>query len=1417
MENRKTETVTLHFDLSHLSHLPDQQQRFQFHPLGKRTVLKPHTDQTRKLHLQKNTALGAIPAQHHGRFSHFAEDVEMPADAVGLHRITYPSSNPEALTEETAVEFRHIPSHEVRRAVRAMRLRGDLTVPSILAHYGVTRLAEEDLEEAHVQASVGVNYIKTALSIVMSHPELASLVPKDHYEIAESIVAKLPSFTQLWQYLSTHPDSWYEQTYVKDPNGKVMEPAPDLTDKDGNPVKWPTKNIGGKDVPVIPQHNLTGGLEAATLPVLQEALQALKQKPWAQGSHWTTQHGVTSKARTQEPPKPAPLAMAAATPAKADWTVKNITSHYGLDLYADSLEYTAPTEPNTGALKVKVKNWPNRGLGVYVQFVKPGKEGDVPIDDPAGWKEVLPGFLQGWLEKSENKKYLQHIGAGNVFFGVPVWTDPVELSFPMPDEATGVNVMLGGLGHGRYDMDVDWPGLVYTCVSSYGIPMVLSAISVGVSSTKWYMEFFDDTENVVILLGVGFGPFTAAVGAGAAFYNAKAVLSSAAQFVAGLIFSAALKQLAVKVTGYTTSMEIMENVPIVGRALQIASIASAIADMIATSVEVALSPATYILQAKRSMNLGVSVKPDPTHGTSTQTPIWPKEADHWVLTVQYKGGTAFRKAGPMPGGDATPIHVSFAKDSNDALPSAPGQQFQIIADIYSANDWIAGKWVSGWVEAVPTDGDSRNETGSIIEQLVPLLPTTIYYQKEKLNYDGPSKSYVWENTVFSLSAELIPAFNAGGTAPAGIHDAFWSKGVRLSAGATIQVKASGQRWQVNDSGTGVDYSVAKVQIATNPQTGDPIYELEVKNITYPAPPETVTSLPSQDYRSPVDITINDLAYKLGYCYYAKNQNLPLDYGTQNQSTLMYLFESISTLANPAAGMKEPTRGMSVQPYIAYDQFGPAGLFELKPAMQYMEELNQGGDVPANISKAFTDAGYPLPTGAQVTVITASASWRIGVSGETPLYDLRRQVDLIRIFNYPTPEWSPNNFFLDSRTYKTDKLYHLRYVDLHDDSGTTFDYASTKSWGAFTMANIDAICVHPNGFVIAISYQDNKMSILELPDAPVDEKDAPIALPFSGKGVREGLMQGPVGMTITADGRVLVLERDNARIQAFDTKANPAQCFAAELAFNMNSSYAGDLDNNSAPATMLQVLQKNVPVLNTNPDAYDKRYLLAPAFSLDSSYVAVFDVGTITTDLREQFKNHALTLGEEVSIAQTEQAKLWLVEDKSTGITYDVRNNGEGLGEVDIYRGFTLSVAVKAPNTEWIVRDKTNALSFDVKQGKTALEWHRLSALMRLKEAPSGQIVYVDVGVETKGFIYVLSYIKPGDKPSDYRLDIYNPDGTPLQADTGLHNGQINAAKMTVDQWRTVFTLNYQQMQGRAGRPEPTIGQWIATTPTGNDS
>ncbi len=88
------------------------------------------------------------------------------------------------------------------------------------------------------------------------------------------------------------------------------------------------------------------------------------------------------------------------------------------------------------------------------------------------------------------------------------------------------------------------------------------------------------------------------------------------------------------------------------------------------------------------------------------------------------------------------------------------------------------------------------------------------------------------------------------------------------------------------------------------------------------------------------------------------------------------------------------------------------------------------------------------------------------------------------------------------------------------------------------------------------------------------------------------------------------------------------------------------------------------------------------------------------------------------------------------------------------------------------------------------------------------VTYLDMGIENRGYIYVLSYANDGHAATDYRMDIYNPDGTFLVRTT-----DVAAARLAVDLWRNVNTLNFETLTGPEGRLEPSISEWIPPTPT----
>jgi hypothetical protein len=95
-------------------------------------------------------------------------------------------------------------------------------------------------------------------------------------------------------------------------------------------------------------------------------------------------------------------------------------------------------------------------------------------------------------------------------------------------------------------------------------------------------------------------------------------------------------------------------------------------------------------------------------------------------------------------------------------------------------------------------------------------------------------------------------------------------------------------------------------------------------------------------------------------------------------------------------------------------------------------------------------------------------------------------------------------------------YQLRQITL--DNTTPFDMNQTQSFGLFTLLFNDDFVVHPQGYVIAISYVLSRMMILKLPAAPAPGDEVVLAVMVSGPAgnqARQGLMNNPTALGYTA--------------------------------------------------------------------------------------------------------------------------------------------------------------------------------------------------------------------------------------------------------------------------------------------------------------
>lgn len=119
-------------------------------------------------------------------------------------------------------------------------------------------------------------------------------------------------------------------------------------------------------------------------------------------------------------------------------------------------------------------------------------------------------------------------------------------------------------------------------------------------------------------------------------------------------------------------------------------------------------------------------------------------------------------------------------------------------------------------------------------------------------------------------------------------------------------------------------------------------------------------------------------------------------------------------------------------------------------------------------------------------------------------------------------------------------HHLRGVALSSSAPPRLEVASGRSWGRFPAA-MDSL-VYTQGYVAGVTSSPSKLYILRLPDAPVPDAQATMASLASGEGTRDGLMSRPRAITAALDGRLLVLEEGNRRVQCFDFTGNPVEYF-----------------------------------------------------------------------------------------------------------------------------------------------------------------------------------------------------------------------------------------------------------------------------------
>lgn len=408
-----------------------------------------------------------------------------------------------------------------------------------------------------------------------------------------------------------------------------------------------------------------------------------------------------------------------------------------------------------------------------------------------------------------------------------------------------------------------------------------------------------------------------------------------------------------------------------------------------------------------------------------------------------------------------------------------------------------------------------------------------------------------------------------------------------------------------------------------------------------------------------------------------------------------------------------------------------------------------------------------------------------------------------------------NYILDTRN----GTCHLRKIDLMDGTGG-FGFSDSRmlSYGRFMQDHLDALVLHPDGVLVGVNWKNSKMELLKLPEEPSQDRDAAEAQLVSGEGFREGLLNGPVAVKISQDGRILILESGNRRLQGFDVQGNPVPGFTGHLLFetppDLTKEIKKDLNDGKFTETMMHL--------------FHKTGLVTMCTLNDVSLAKELDEAKVTAELIRQLGEKGVYLyWEEDDPSSSARARvvkkgsIWLVEEPVRGSVYMLELLG---GKIAVFNGLSqMEVTRVKKDNRWILNDLASGKAYlalaDTKGNDTKEEtvtFFEYLSFMKLYDSGTDD-TYLDFCVEHKGYLYVLSYEGAGSRVEDYHLDIYEPDGTFLvrTPDERLSEGNpqfVSAAKIEVDEFRSLLALNFERITGKGGKPEPSISKWTPTTP-----
>lgn len=677
-------------NLTHLNHIfhVDLSDKFEneeywLHVAGKKYPLAEHTSDTLATTLKQQPKIMAMPG---GKLTHYTQ-----------------SPVPMKMGTVTRISVRH--------TNKTGNIPGDFGIQSVAIHvvqdHAENRLSAKNGEAITVNQPI--DYVSTAKALLFHHADLITA----NAEYAPIVMQHMDQYDAPATYLQIQALA------------TQMRAAGPPTGNSGWATYQPyDAGESGIKQTLVPTND-TMNLAGTSMTMVQVST---KNDLRLQGTSWTQQTG-TSVQSNDGGNDTVLLGKMTAGAGGDNWTaaLSNTATANGLQTTIKVLD------GDKRQVQVNMDNYYVRWLGAYVQFIDAdGNAMNTPTWQPDDGG-IVADIIQALGLNYDNLRFIGWINPINTVFAIPISADPGTLSvnITFPVGAVSANLYGCGLGTGNNQYPKSPViGGVFTGLANLGIPTFFLGFGVAAQTYKPLYDIMGKPAFIKAVIAIGVTYF-----GGDFIYNGavnKKMDWHAFASLTQILFTQACTKALLWCELELAGGEIEDEIPFAGWIMLAINIATTLAQLAETIVEVATSPWLIPNSISTTITSTLTAYPDPRHQAFPAPPAGSKAS--YITKMIYKDQN--RPSITSPSVVLDPAH--YPASLSVAYQNTLGGQVKFEIDFYIDN-WLAGSASTSWLEN--DEQHAANIKLYLFQLPIPLDNKSIYKHTAILGYQN--NAYAW--------------------------------------------------------------------------------------------------------------------------------------------------------------------------------------------------------------------------------------------------------------------------------------------------------------------------------------------------------------------------------------------------------------------------------------------------------------------------------------------------------------------------------------------------------------------------------------------------------------------------------------------------------------------------------------------------